>query len=77
MCFRRDRYRCRYIDRGRRCVSAHRLECHHAGADDDHSLDNLLTLCHAHHAHITGKDARAVQLGRAKRTPETHPGLRN
>ena len=72
-CLARDGYRCR------RCGSRDRLECDHAGSDDDHSPDNLQTLCHKCHARKTALSANAARWGnrdKLKTRPAgKHPGL--
>lgn len=76
--FARDGHHCQYhqLPGGHPCPSAHRLELHHLGADDDHRDHMLLTLCHRHHATITGRNARAIQLRGRRADPRPHPGLR-
>jgi 5-methylcytosine-specific restriction endonuclease McrA len=74
----RDGHQCRREVAGRRCRVRWLLEVDHIDDPDDHSLDNLQTLCHHHHKAKT--QAQAAQAkARKRRTPppaEPHPGDR-
>ena len=82
---KRDGHRCtweyRVEDEIIRCTATERLEVDHRIPGDDHSPENLRTLCHAHHAQKTQREswqARSANLARAKkkfRRNEEHPAL--
>lgn len=61
--FARDGYQCVAIRQdGNRCYERMNLECDHIGDRDDHSLDNLQTLCKGHHASKTGSEAGQMSV---------------
>ena len=74
---RRDGHRCTWVDwaeGGRvRCERTVGLEVDHIIPGDDHSDENLRTLCHEHHWRKTAKEAGA---GRAKARAEIHKRFR-
>lgn len=73
---RRDGYRCMARDStGARCGQpANQVD--HIVAGDDHSLDNLQSLCRWHHARKSSAEGAAARRPRARqaRDPEPHPG---
>lgn len=72
MCFHRDGYRCVATTlQGERCPER-ATDCDHIGPHDDHSLSNLRSLCHRHHALITARQAAAARP-RRNRPKEQHP----
>lgn len=79
--FERDGHRCVYVrSTGRRCSERTRLECDHINDRDDHSLENLQTLCTWHHLRKSGgQGGKASAEARKQRTPfrepEPHPAL--
>ena len=85
--FKRDGYRCTWMDiedgRKVRCEATDNLECDHIIRGDDHSLENLRTLCTFHHAiktNIEGHEALAAKRREIKqrfRRTEKNPGLHN
>lgn len=74
---KRDGYQCTWIEHdGSRCTVTTDLECDHIGDRDDHSIDNLRTLCTWHHAKRTAAQAVAARLRHTRaRPPRRHPGL--
>lgn len=71
----RDGHRCvAILTNGTRCPATTNLECDHIGDPDDHSLDNLRTLCVDHHRIHTHAQSRAARP-RRQRPPTKHPGL--
>ena len=60
----RDGHQCVIVENERRCPVTTGLEVDHIGDPEDHSSDNLRTLCGAHHRKKTATQARAVQLAR-------------
>lgn len=70
----RDGYRCTMPTRKGRC-ERWANEVDHIGDNTDHSYTNLRSLCGEHHRERTGQQARAVQLARARRPAEPHPGF--
>lgn len=59
----RDAYRCTWIrSDGNRCYNTTELEVDHIGDPDDHSDDNLRTLCKGHHASRTGAQAGKMSV---------------
>ena len=61
--FMRDGYRCVQIrNDGNRCYNVNELECDHIGDRDDHSMDNLQTLCKGHHAAKTGRQGAQMSV---------------
>ena len=82
---RRDGDRCTWVyllDGERvRCGETARLEVDHIRNDDNHSMSNLRTLCHDHHAQKTQGESwrsRSRNLAKARRKfrrTEEHPAL--
>lgn len=72
----RDGYRCRLAFAGCEGVAS---EVHHAGAHDNHRLEQLLAVCPTCHRRQTASDAGKERARRyhdmRKRTPLPHPGL--
>jgi 5-methylcytosine-specific restriction enzyme A len=78
--FARDGNRCVIIKKdGRRCWDRDNLECDHIEDRNDHSLENLRTICSWHHqrrsASQGGTASAKRQRPQIKRAPEVHPGL--
>lgn len=76
-CFKRDGYRCTWIDDGMRCT-APATDCDHVGDRNDHSLKNLRSLCSEHHLKRTSKQAYEAKMAIKKlgRLPEEpQPGV--
>jgi 5-methylcytosine-specific restriction protein A len=72
---RRDGYSCQAIEHGKRC-GAPANQVDHVIAGDDHSLDNLQSLCASHHAKKSSQEGVAARAKYPnKRAPESHPGL--
>lgn len=71
----RDGYRCVWQDDHGRCTETTQLEVDHIDDPDDHSLDNLRTLCTWHHARRSSAQANAARAARRAPTKRTHPGL--
>lgn len=71
----RDGHRCTWTEHGHRCTETTRLEVDHAGDPNDHTDDNLRTLCHPHHSRHTAAQSAAGRTP-TRRPPERHPGLR-
>ncbi|MEV0608111.1 HNH endonuclease [Polymorphospora rubra] len=76
----RDGHRCTALDNGTRCdLTA--TDVHHIGDRDDHSDDNLTSLCAWHHKQETTKEGQAARRAKAaerlaeRRAAERHPGL--
>lgn len=70
--FQRDGYQCTATTlQGERCPDA-ATDCDHIGTHDDHRLVNLRSLCHRHHALVTGRQAAAARP-RRNRPKEQHP----
>lgn len=80
---KRDRYVCQWpLDTGGLCGEPANEVDHKVGAAqgiDDHSDDNLQSLCSWHHARKTGREASAVAhaMPPRARPQEQHPGLIN
>lgn len=72
----RDGNQCTWIDDGQRCTNAG-TDADHIGDPDDHSIDNLRTLCGYHHRKRTALQARAArgELPSRQRPRPAHPGL--
>ena len=74
---RRDRHRCQHIryDTGKRCGDrANQVD--HIGDRNDHSLENLQSLCEYHHMQKTGSQGgTAAARARAQRQKQKHPGI--
>lgn len=69
----RDGHRCTWTQAdGTRCRETTRLEVDHIGDPDNHTLANLRTLCHWHHARRT---ARQAADAKQQRPAPSHPGL--
>lgn len=76
---RRDAHLCRWPVPGGECKSADRVQVdrripYSQGGTSD--LDNAWTLCHAHHAQKTGREATEAREKRARREPPDHPSRR-
>ncbi len=73
---RRDGNRCTWTLRsGRRCTHP-ATDVDHIVAGDDHSLENLRSLCEQHHDRKTAGEGNAARhRASRKRDPEPHPGL--
>lgn len=77
--FARDGNRCVIVKKnGRRCWDK-ATDCDHIGSRDDHSLQNLRSLCAWHHGKRSASQGGTASANRPKRQinrpPETHPGL--
>lgn len=74
--FKRDGYRCVWVERGKRCTED-ATDCDHIIPNDDHGLENLRALCAAHHDIKTREDlaAKRREIRQRFRRTETHPGL--
>ncbi|SFD14156.1 HNH endonuclease [Streptomyces aidingensis] len=72
----RDQHRCTWIDDGQRCT-ARGTDVDHIGNPNDHTPDNLRTLCGPHHRRRTALQARAArgETPPRKRPRDPHPGL--
>lgn len=72
----RDAHQCTWIEDGERCTSEG-TDADHIGDPEDHSLDNLRTLCGHHHRKRTAIQARAARgpLPSKQRPIKPHPGL--
>ena len=74
---KRDGYTCTWMTYGARCTQA-ATDVDHIGDPDNHSDDNLRSLCAPHHrARSSSQGGRAAQAKRIprKRPAEAHPGL--
>ena len=74
--FRRDGYRCTAPTAYGRCPQV-ATDCDHVGDKLNHELENLTSLCDAHHKAKTaqqGVEARAGRKAARKRPPEVNPG---
>ena len=78
---KRDGYRCTHInERGERCIED-ATDVDHIRPGDDHSLDNLRSLCSWHHLKKSGSEGAAARAAVLKRNSmkfkrvEKHPGL--
>lgn len=73
----RDGKRCRWILPSRKRCPRPATDVDHVRPGDDHSLSNLMSLCHDHHERKTSFDNRRAK-GKIKaskrRPPEDHPG---
>ena len=73
---RRDRYQCQMpvYEGGPPCLApANQVD--HKLRGDDHSDENLWSLCRPHHARKSSQEGNAARLPN-KRTPGKHPGLK-
>lgn len=77
----RDGHRCTWLFRpGQRCSKRDQLEVDHIVAGDNHSDDNLRTLCHEHHIRKSGGEGAAALAKKVDaihqrfRRTESHPG---
>lgn len=74
---RRDGYRCTWTEDGPRC-RARATDVDHINPGDDHSLENLTSLCGPHHAIKSAREggrAAAARRAEAKLPAEPHPGM--
>lgn len=74
---RRDGYRCQARDSlGAQC-GAPANQADHVRPGDDHSLENLQSLCRWHHARKSSAEGAAARPPRPTqaRPPEAHPGM--
>ena len=72
---RRDDYRCQHRDApGAPKCAVRGSDVDHIVPGDNHHLDNLQTLCSAHHAAKSSAEGVAARRPR-QRDPEPHPGL--
>lgn len=71
----RDRYRCQWLENGRRCAKwANHVD--HIVPGDDHRPENLQALCEPHHLRKSSREGNAARWAeRAQRPAERHPGL--
>ena len=68
--FKRDGYRCTAVVRGLRCRAVP-TDVDHVGPKDDHSDENLTSLCDQHHKSKSGAQgarAKAAKLARVRRS---------
>lgn len=80
--FERDGHRCTATDAvtGERCI-APAEECDHIGRHDDHSMENLRSLCRWHHSQhtaaqaVAAREARLAAANAKFRRTEQHPGM--
>ncbi|MGW5122983.1 HNH endonuclease [Streptomyces sp. NPDC004069] len=72
----RDDHQCTWIDDGQRCTTEG-TDVDHIGDPEDHSTNNLRTLCEYHHRKRTALQARAArgELPSRQRPAPQHPGL--
>ncbi|ASU85953.1 HNH endonuclease [Nocardiopsis gilva YIM 90087] len=73
----RDGYRCTWIEHGERCERV-ATDVDHIVNGDDHSDQNLRSLCRPHHrakSSSEGGRAAAAKQPKRRRDPEPHPGL--
>lgn len=72
----RDAHQCTWIEDGERCTSEG-TDADHIGDPEDHTLDNLRTLCEYHHRKRSAIQARAARgpLPSKERPTAPHPGL--
>jgi hypothetical protein len=75
----RDGHRCTWLDHGQRCT-AEATEVDHIRRGDDHSDDNLRSLCRPHHARKSSAEGRSARTNWQPRPPhrrpaEPHPGM--
>lgn len=77
---KRDGYTCTWFEYGARCP-ARATDVDHKVAGDDHSDENLRSLCSEHHKRKSGREgAQAMHKQRRRnaakfRRDEEHPGL--
>lgn len=75
---KRDGHRCKAtLPSGKRCPRTTKLEVDHIRHGDDHSLENLQTLCQHHHGRKSSAEGRAAKQARWSvplRTEGEHPG---
>lgn len=74
---RRDSYKCQARDSLGVMCGAPANQVDHIERGNDHSLDNLQSLCRWHHARKSSAEGAAARRPRPKqrRDPEPHPGL--
>ncbi|MET9953523.1 HNH endonuclease signature motif containing protein [Streptomyces sp. NPDC006339] len=72
----RDAYRCTWVEDGEQCTEPG-TDADHIGDPDDHSVENLRTLCQYHHRKRTAMQARAARgdMPSRRRPRGEHPGL--
>lgn len=76
--FKRDHKRCQHIryDTGRKCLAV-ATDVDHIGDRDDHSYENLQSLCGFHHDQKTGaQGGNAAAANRRNKPAPRHPGIR-
>lgn len=72
----RDGHRCTWVVDGTRCPDP-ATDVDHIVNNDDHSYDNLTSLCAPHHRTKTAAEAAAGRRRSGIRRPtEPHPGLK-
>ena len=74
---RRDGYRCQAHDSVGNLCGEYANQVDHIQRGDNHSEENLQSLCRWHHARKSSAEGRAAQRARLRRNrdPEPHPGM--